>query len=75
MISTLFPLIFFFFHLHVYFLADEQYIYKCPDRLRLPPIFYLGHTASLYVNKLVLAGLIDVSMLSKKLRFSYYLQL
>eukprot|EP00731_Ephydatia_muelleri_P018195 Em0011g235a len=33
-------------------------VYKCPDRLRLPLIFYMGHTASLYVNKLLLAGLI-----------------
>ena len=42
--------------------ADENYFYKCPDRLRLPLIFYLAHTASFYVNKMILAGLIDVRL-------------
>ena len=42
--------------------ADEQYLYKCPDRLRLPLIFYLAHPATLYVNKLLLASLISVSV-------------
>ena len=41
-------------------LVDEKYMYKCPDRLRLPLIFYLAHPATLYVNKLLLAGLISV---------------
>jgi len=41
------------------FFLDEQYFYKCPDRLRLPLIFYLCHTATLYVNKLLLAGMIE----------------
>ena len=41
--------------------ADARDVYKCPDRLRLPLIFYMGHTATLYVNKLLLAGLITVS--------------
>jgi len=40
-------------------IKDEQYFYKCPDRLRLPLIFYLCHTATLYVNKLLLAGMIE----------------
>ena len=40
--------------------ADEKYFYKCPDRLRLPLIFYLAHTASVFVNKMMLAGLIEV---------------
>ena len=35
-------------------------MYKSPDRLRLPLIFYLAHTASVYINKLLLAGLIRV---------------
>ncbi|XP_019854503.1 PREDICTED: ergothioneine biosynthesis protein 1-like isoform X1 [Amphimedon queenslandica] len=39
-------------------IKDEKYFYMCPDRLRLPLIFYFGHTATLYVNKLLLAGLI-----------------
>lgn len=39
-------------------LNDESAFYKCPDRLRLPLIFYFGHTAAVYINKLVLAGLL-----------------
>jgi hypothetical protein len=42
-------------------ITDEKYLYKCPDRLRLPLIFYLAHPATLYVNKLLLASLISVS--------------
>lgn len=42
------------------FLSDESAFYKCPDRLRLPLIFYFGHTAAVYVNKLVLGGLLKV---------------
>lgn len=37
---------------------------KCPDRLRLPLVFYYGHTASVYINKLMLAGLISVSVVT-----------
>ncbi|KAJ8306303.1 hypothetical protein KUTeg_016848 [Tegillarca granosa] len=37
---------------------DDSVFYKCPDRLRLPLIFYFCHTACVYVNKLMLAGLI-----------------
>ena len=37
---------------------DDYAYYMCPDRLRLPLIFYYGHTASVYVNKLVLADLV-----------------
>lgn len=36
---------------------DEAY-YKKPIPLRHPLIFYLGHTATFFVNKLILAGLI-----------------
>ncbi|XP_045158623.2 uncharacterized protein LOC123524473 [Mercenaria mercenaria] len=39
-------------------LKDDTVFYKCPDRLRLPLIFYYAHTAVVYVNKLVLAGLL-----------------
>ena len=42
------------------FLSDESAFYKCPDRLRLPLIFYFGHTAAVYVNKLVLGSLLKV---------------
>lgn len=38
-------------------LNDESVFYTCPDRLRLPLIFYYCHTAVVYVNKLMLAGL------------------
>ena len=34
--------------------------YLCPDRLRLPLIFYYGHTAAVFINKLVLSGLLNV---------------
>ena len=37
--------------------SDEAY-YKKPIPLRHPLIFYLGHTATFFVNKLILAGLI-----------------
>ncbi|XP_033738496.1 ergothioneine biosynthesis protein 1-like [Pecten maximus] len=39
-------------------LREESTFYTCPDRLRLPLIFYFAHTASVYVNKLMLAGLL-----------------
>ncbi|WAR24247.1 hypothetical protein MAR_037916 [Mya arenaria] len=39
-------------------LKDESVFYRCPDRLRLPLIFYFAHTAVVYVNKLILAGLL-----------------
>lgn len=37
--------------------GDEAY-YKKPIALRHPLIFYLGHTATFFTNKLVLAGLV-----------------
>ncbi|XP_046339628.2 uncharacterized protein LOC124120813 [Haliotis rufescens] len=39
-------------------LKEESVFYKCPDRLRLPLIFYFAHTATVYVNKLLLASFI-----------------
>ncbi|PIK41800.1 hypothetical protein BSL78_21358 [Apostichopus japonicus] len=39
-------------------LKSEDAFYKSPDRLRLPLIFYFGHTASVYINKLILSNLI-----------------
>lgn len=38
--------------------GDEAY-YRKPNALRHPLIFYFGHTATFFVNKLLLAGLID----------------
>jgi len=38
--------------------GDDAY-YKKPIRLRHPLIFYLGHTATFFVNKFILAGLIE----------------
>lgn len=39
-------------------LADDQAFYRRADPLRHPIIFYLGHAAVFYVNKLVLAKLL-----------------
>jgi hypothetical protein len=44
-------------------LTDDSVYYLCPDRLRLPLIFYYGHTAAVFINKLVLANLIQVDFL------------
>ena len=38
--------------------CDEAYLVK-PIALRHPLIFYFGHTATFFINKLVLAGLIE----------------
>jgi len=40
-------------------IKDENSFYIKPDSLRHPLIFYLGHTAVFYINKLNLAGLIE----------------
>lgn len=37
---------------------DETY-YERPERLRHPLIFYFGHTATFFINKLILAKIID----------------
>ncbi|XP_038650615.1 ergothioneine biosynthesis protein 1-like isoform X2 [Scyliorhinus canicula] len=39
-------------------LKDECSFYLCPDRLRLPLIFYYCHPSVVYINKLLIAGLI-----------------
>jgi hypothetical protein len=39
--------------------VSDEFYYVCPDRLRLPLIFYYGHTSAVYINKLVLGGLIE----------------
>jgi len=40
-------------------LKTETSFYLAPDPLRNPLIFYYGHTAAFYVNKLLLSGLIQ----------------
>lgn len=40
-------------------IQEEGALYKNPDPLRHPLIFYLGHTAVFYINKLVIAGLLS----------------
>ncbi|BBP04046.1 hypothetical protein TPL01_15750 [Sulfuriferula plumbiphila] len=41
-------------------LACEEAYYKKPIPLRHPLIFYLGHSATFFINKLLLVGLISV---------------
>jgi 5-histidylcysteine sulfoxide synthase/putative 4-mercaptohistidine N1-methyltranferase len=40
-------------------LKEKDYIYKQPNRLRHPLIFYFGHTATFFVNKLHLANILQ----------------
>lgn len=40
-------------------LANDAAYYKKPIPLRHPLIFYFGHTATFFINKLVLAGLVS----------------
>jgi hypothetical protein len=40
-------------------LASDDAYYKKPIELRHPLIFYLGHTATFFVNKMLLTHLID----------------
>ena len=40
-------------------LKDDAAFYLQPEKLRHPHIFYFGHTAAFYINKLVLAKLLD----------------
>lgn len=40
-------------------LRDDSVFYSTPDTLRRPLIFYFAHPAAVYINKLVLAGLIE----------------
>ncbi len=37
---------------------SDETLFQSPDPLRNPLIFYLGHTAAFYINKLKMAGLI-----------------
>ncbi|MFK2821847.1 5-histidylcysteine sulfoxide synthase [Arcobacter sp. YIC-80] len=40
-------------------LKDEKSIFEQPNRLRHPLIFYYGHTATFFINKLVLANILS----------------
>ena len=40
-------------------LADDKAFYLRPEPLRHPLIFYLGHSATFYVNKLIVAKIIE----------------
>ncbi len=40
-------------------LADDSVFYERPEALRHPIIFYFGHTAAFYINKLVLAKKVE----------------
>ena len=39
-------------------LKDKEFLYQQPNRLRHPLIFYYGHTATFFINKLILANII-----------------
>ncbi len=40
-------------------IQDDEAFYLSPDPLRNPLIFYFGHTAAFYINKLVISGLLS----------------
>jgi 5-histidylcysteine sulfoxide synthase/putative 4-mercaptohistidine N1-methyltranferase len=40
-------------------LKDKKYLYEQPNSLRHPLIFYYGHTATFFINKLILANIIN----------------
>ncbi len=43
-------------------LKDDSVFYEQPEKLRHPLIFYFGHTATFYINKLNIAGISDVRL-------------
>lgn len=40
-------------------IVDEDTFYLKPDSLRNPLIFYLGHSAGFYINKLMMVNLLE----------------
>ncbi len=40
-------------------LKDKKYLYEQPNSLRHPLIFYYGHTSTFFINKLILANIIN----------------
>ena len=43
-------------------LKNDSVFYSIPDKLRRPLIFYFGHPAALYINKLHQAGLVGAAL-------------
>ncbi|MEY4504096.1 MAG: hypothetical protein RL154_389, partial [Pseudomonadota bacterium] len=43
-------------------LKDDTVFYEQPEKLRHPIIFYFGHTATFYINKLNIAGISDIRL-------------
>ncbi|MBD2395416.1 5-histidylcysteine sulfoxide synthase [Cyanobacterium aponinum FACHB-4101] len=43
-------------------IQDDRTFYLNPDSLRNPLIFYLGHSAVFYINKLLIVGLLDTGI-------------
>lgn len=43
-------------------IVEEETFYLNPDALRNPLIFYLGHSAGFYINKLMMVNLLDKSI-------------
>ena len=39
-------------------LKDKEFIFEQPNKLRHPLIFYYGHTATFFINKLILANIL-----------------
>lgn len=39
--------------------SDDKVFYEQPEKLRHPLIFYFGHTATFYINKLILGGFLQ----------------
>ncbi len=39
--------------------TDDKVFYEQPEKLRHPLIFYFGHTATFYINKLILSGFLQ----------------
>ncbi len=46
-------------------IRKESYFYEAPDPLRHPLIFYLGHTACFYINKLKASGALSEGLNSR----------
>ncbi|MDH1976166.1 5-histidylcysteine sulfoxide synthase [Aliarcobacter butzleri] len=40
-------------------LKNKEFLYQQPNKLRHPLIFYYGHTATFFINKLVLANILE----------------
>ena len=52
-------------------LKDKKYLYEQPNSLRHPLIFYYGHTATFFINKLILAKRSKAKKKTKQLEDTY----